>query len=198
MDGLGAEARQADAIQPARPWRKCERLRDDRGRRGVAARRALRDHARLRHRAAPRCRGGTHRLHGPPTERARDERVARARGARLRDHAAARECVARQRERVTVLGNFRGTPWRGSVHHRGVRRLSGPVRRGDVHWQGDLRRRGVRARHRGSLPREQPAEPRPDRGLVRPRWPRDRRRGVRRLSHALPDGYASPASLDPR
>jgi cyclic beta-1,2-glucan synthetase len=45
-----------------------------------------------------------------------------------------------------------GAPGRRSVHHRRLRRLPGPVRRGQLHGEGDLRRRRVRAATHGRFP----------------------------------------------
>ena len=95
--------------------------------------------------------------------------------------------------RVDPLGASRG----GSLHHRGVRRLSGPLRRGELHRQGRVRGRGVRAGDARPLPRELAAVARPDRGELRPRRPRHRRDRLRRLPDALPDLHPAQAPLDP-
>ena len=50
---------------------------------------------------------------------------------------------------------------------RGLRRLHGPLRPGELHRQGDLRRRCVRGGDRRDLPREPHPQPRPDRGELR-------------------------------
>ena len=90
-----------------------------------------------------------------------------------------------------------GHPGRGSLHHRRLRRLPGPLRRGELHRQGDLRRRRVRAGDPRPLPREHAALARPDRGELRPRRPRHRRDRLRRLPHPLPDLHPAQAPLDP-
>ena len=75
-----------------------------------------------------------------------------------------------------------GHPGVDPVHHGRVRRLPGSVRRGELHRQGDLRCRRVRAGDPRPLPREHAAVARPDRGQLRPRRARHRHRGLRRLS----------------
>ena len=71
----------------------------------------------------------------------------------------------------------RGSPrsWRrrgGSTRtRRPLRRLHGPVRPGQLHGQGDLRRRRLRGGDGHDLPREPHPQPRPDRGELRPLRP---------------------------
>ena len=69
-----------------------------------------------------------------------------------------------------------GPSRRRSVHDGGVRRLPGPLRRGELHRQGHLRRRRVRAGDARPIPREHAALARPDRGQLRARRARDRHR----------------------
>ena len=74
----------------------------------------------------------------------------------------------------------------GSVHHRNVRRVPGPVSRRQLRRQGHLRRRRVQRRARRSRPRQHAAQPRPVRGLLREGRPGHRYPPGRRLSDALP------------
>jgi K+-transporting ATPase ATPase B chain len=64
---------------------------------------------------------------------------------------------------LALRGDPLGAPRRRSVHHRGVGRLPGPVRRGELHREGDLRRGGVRAGDPRALSRERRPLPRSDR-----------------------------------
>ena len=122
----------------------------------------------------------------------------RPRGARLRHPAAAGRRLAAERQPLGLRVDPLGAPRRGPVHHRGLRRLSGPVRRGELHRQGDLRRRRVRAGDARPLPREHAALARPDRGELRARRPGHRHHRLRRLPHPLPDLHPAQAPLDPR
>jgi cyclic beta-1,2-glucan synthetase len=71
--------------------------------------------------------------------------------------------------RVPFLSHPLRPPGRGSVHHRHLRRLPGPVRRGQLHGEGHIRRRCVRPGDARPVPREHPAVARPDRGQLRAR-----------------------------
>ena len=82
-----------------------------------------------------------------------------------------------------------GHPGRRSVHDGGVRRVPGPLRRRELHRQGHLRRRCVRAGDARPLPREHAALARPDRGQLRARRARHRHRGLRRLSRRATSRY---------
>ena len=72
-----------------------------------------------------------------------------------------------------------------------LRRLPGPVPGGQLHRQGDLRRRCVRVGDARSGAGEHAAEPRPVRRCLRPRRPGDRRRAVRRVPVELPGRHAA-------
>ena len=74
-------------------------------------------------------------------------------------------------------------------------RLPGPLRRGELHRQGDLRRRRLRGGAGRSRPGERPPQPRPVRGHLRPRRPGHRHRAVRRVPVPLPRGRRPPAPL---
>src|SRR5438094_957102 len=78
------------------------------------------------------------------------------------------------------------------------RRVPGPLRRGLVHRQGDLRRRRVRGGLDGPRPGERHAEPRPLRGRVRARRPRQRRRALRARPLALRRGLRASAPMGTR
>ncbi len=79
-----------------------------------------------------------------PLNRPRFDPRARARDRRLRRAAAARRRQPRQREPDGVREGLLRPRRRRSVHDRGLRRLSGPVSRGQLRRQGHLRRRRVR------------------------------------------------------
>ena len=72
----------------------------------------------------------------------------------------------------------------------GLRRLSGPVRRGLVLRKGHLRHRCLRGRPAGPRPRQHDVEPRSVRGRVRPLGARVRYRGGRGISRPLRRGRA--------
>ena len=116
----------------------------------------------------------------------------------LRHPPAARGRLAHERASLPLCGDPLRTSRRRSVHDRGVRCLSGSVRRGKLHREGHLRRRRVRASDARPLSREHAPQPRPDRRDVRARRTRDRHRGLRRLSDALSHLHAPQASLDSR
>ena len=74
--------------------------------------------------------------------------------ARLRHPAAACERVARERERVEVCRRLRGPPRGRSIHDRRLGRVSGSVRRRDVHGEGHLRRGRLSSRDGRPLSRQ--------------------------------------------
>ena len=187
VDGLGAQARQARRVQPLPARRRDGRVLA----RSSATSSALRDvryvitldaDTVLPPDAAPLLVGAL----AHPLNRAVYDRRHRARRARLRHPAAARRRVAAERAPLALRRDPLRAPGRGSVHDGGVRRLPGPVRRGELHRQGDLRRRRVRAGDARPLPREHAALARPDRGQLRARRARHRHQRLRRLSDALP------------
>jgi hypothetical protein len=110
--------------------------------------------------------------------------------------AATRSCSRASRsrwrapERSRFARLFAGDTGHRPVHARRVRRLPGRVRRGLVRRQGHLRRRRLPAGARRQAAREPRPQPRPARGRLRPRRPRQRRAPVR----GLPDRYAAEVS----
>ena len=80
----------------------------------------------------------------------------------------------------------------------GLRRLHGPLRRRQLHRQGDLRRRRLRGGHGRDVPREPDPQPRPDRGELRALRPGQRHRALRRLPGPLPRLRPPRAPLGPR
>ena len=121
-----------------------------------------------------------------------------ARDRRLRDPAAARRREPARREPLAVRAPARRRHRPRPLHARGLRRLSGRVRRRLLHRQGDLRRRRVRARADRPLPRQPDPEPRPDRGLLRALGTVERRPALRGISVDLRRRHEPPASLDSR
>ena len=87
-----------------------------------------------------------------PLNRPRFDAAAAARHRRLRRAAAARQRQRRERQPHDVRAGVLRARRRRSVHDRGVRRLSGPVPRGQLRRQGHLRRRRVRAALAGRVP----------------------------------------------
>ena len=77
---------------------------------------------------------------------------------------------------------FAGDAGHRPVHARRLRRLPGPVPRGVVHRQGDLRRRRPPAGDRRAVPREPRPQPRSARRRVRAVGAGQRRDAVRGLS----------------
>ena len=104
----------------------------------------------------------------------------------IRDPAAPHWDHAHERQPVAVRRDLLRPSGRRSVHDRRLRRLSGSVRRRELHRQRHLRRRRVRAGDARAVPREHAPQPRPDRGRLLARGARDRRGDVRRLPDALP------------
>ena len=82
----------------------------------------------------------------------------------LRHPAAARRRRARQRQPDAVRADLLRARRHRSLHDRGLGRVPGPLRRGQLHRQGHLRRRRVRGGAGGPLPGERAAQPRPVRG----------------------------------
>ncbi len=194
---MGAEARQAGRVQPVRAHRRARGLQHPRGRSGADAERPLRHHPRRRHGAPARRGAAAGRRPGAPAQPRRVRPRARTRRPGLRDPAAARRRVAAERAPVALRGHPLRAPGRRPVHHRRLRRVPGPLRRGQLHREGHLRRRGVRARDARPLPREHPAVARPDRGELRARRSRHRRDRVRRLPDPLSHLHPPQAPLDP-
>ena len=84
------------------------------------------------------------------------------------------------------------------VLERLVGRVPGPVRRGDVHRQGAVRRGRLRRDGRPGVPGQPHPQPRPDRVELRPVRAGHRRRGVRRLPGQVPRLRPARAPLGPR
>ena len=195
---MGAEARQAGRLQPLSPGRRRRRLQHGGGRRGRDPPRALRHHPRRRHGAPARRRSAAGGRAGPPAQPLGLRRRAGPGRLRLRHSAAAGGDIAAERAPLALRVDPVGSSGRRSVHHRSVGRVPGSLRRGELHREGDLRRRRLRACHPGPVPREHAAVARPDRGQLRPRGARDRHPGLRRLSDPLPHLHPSETPLDPR
>ena len=105
----------------------------------------LRHHARHRYAAAARSRPAIRRHDGPSAEPARaiDRRAARvAAGYGILQPRVAHQSAQRRPLAVRPLVRRRGR--HRPLHARGLRCLSGPVRRGLLHRQGHLRRRCLR------------------------------------------------------
>ena len=151
-----------------------------------AGRCALRHHARRRHAAAARCRAPAGRQDGASAEpaalRAASSRVVGGYGI-LQPRVTPSLPIGREgslyQRRVLRARRHR------SVRRRGLRRLSGPVRRGLVHRQGHLRRRCLRGRACRARARQRAPQPRPLRRHLRARGPGLRHRGRRGVSVAL-------------
>ncbi len=127
-----------------------------------------------------------------------DARLGRVDG-RLRTAPAAHHAdTARARGRVDLPEGVRRFGRHRPVRHSGVGRLPRPVRGGQLHRQGDLRRRCVRIGDARSSAGERDAQPRPVRRCLRTGRPGDRRRTVRRVPVGLPGGRRASASLGPR
>ena len=154
-------------------------------------RRALLHHARFRHAPAARRRQEADRHRRPPAEPAALRPPRRPRHRGLRDPAAAGERDHGERRRVALRAALRRPHGRRPLHDRRLRHLPGPLRRGDLHGQGALRRRRVRRRPRGAGARERPALARPVRGPVRAHGAGHGRRGRRRLPRERPRPRAS-------
>ena len=147
---------------------------------------ALRRDARCGHAPAARRHRSTGRDDGPPAQSTELRRATRSRHGRLRTAPAAHHAdLARARGRVDLPEGVRRFGRHRPVRRRGVGRLPRPVRGGQLHRQGDLRRRRVRLGDARSSARELDAQPRPVRRCLRPRRPRDRRRAVRRVSRPI-------------
>ena len=118
-----------------------------------------------------------------PLNRPRFDPPTRPRRRGLWRPAAARHAVAAGRaRRLAVPARLLQHQRHRSLRRRGLRRLSGPVRRRLLHRQGHLRRRCLRGGARRPRAREHAAQPRPVRGHVRARRPGVRRRGGRGIS----------------
>ena len=126
-------------------------------------------------------RAGRHDRASPQPARLRRRRVARRRGARA-PPAAGDADAARDGLGHALPARLLGPAGHRPLRLRGVRRVPGPLRRGDLHRQGDLRRGRVRAGARRPGPGEHAALPRSLRGHLRPRRPRLGRRAVRGVS----------------
>ena len=162
------------------------------------ARDQVRHHARLRHAAAD---GGGAPPGRHPVASAQPAAVRcapAARHRRLRRAAAARAGQRRERGPHDVRAGLLRPRRPRSVHHRGVRRLPGPVSRGQLRRQGHLRRRRVRGGARRAGARERAAQPRPVRGPVRARGAVHRHRPGGRLPVELPGVRGAPAPLGAR
>ena len=84
------------------------------------------------------------------------------------------------------------------LHARGVRRVSGPLRLGDLRRQGHLRGRRVHAQRRGTRAGERPRQPRSLRGHPRTNGARHRHRSLRRIPFELRRPREATAPLGAR
>ena len=85
----------------------------------------LRDHARLRHATAARCRAQTRRRRNSSAQSAAHRSSDQPRRLRLRHPATARQHLARQCIAFEVCANLFRQHRNRSLHDRSVRRLSG-------------------------------------------------------------------------
>jgi hypothetical protein len=167
-DGLRAKARQARRLECAsqrRRGRSGALLVDLRQCRG-ACRHQIRDHARLRHRAAAGHGAAAGWRDGASAEPSSLRRKEAARHCGIRDSAAARRDEPRGHQSIALRARVRRRGGNRSVHARRLGCLSGRVWRGLVRRQRHLRRRNVRARAQGALSREPYPESRPARGQL--------------------------------
>ena len=199
MDGLGAQARKVARAEPppAGSDRHELRARERRVRRRPA-RRPLRRHARRGHPAAARSRQAPGRHDGASAQSTALRCALRPRRRRLRRAPATHHAALARRRELSLPAPVRGAGRDRSVRSGHVRRVPGPLRRGLVHRQGDLRRRRVRGGLDGPRPGERHAEPRPLRGRVRARRPRQRRRALRARPLALRRGLRASAPMGTR
>ena len=116
----------------------------------------------------------------------------------LRHPAAARQRHVHERRRLAVRAAVFGPHRRRPVHDRGLRHLSGSVRRRHLHRQGPVRRRRLHRRARGLRARERAAVARPVRRAARPRRARVGRGARRRISVERAHARPAPAPLDSR
>ena len=146
LDGVGEEARQDRGVQPAPARGHGHELRRAARRARDPALRPLLHHAGLGH--APPARGGpeAHRHHRPPLEPSALRRGGGPGHGGLRHPPAARQRHHGQRRRFAVRAHLCRPYRRRSLHHRRLRHLPGPVRGGDLHGQGSLRRGRLQTR----------------------------------------------------
>ena len=200
LDGLGAKARKAAGAEP--PAARSDRHlvpASGPGRGAGALGHPVRDHARRGLASAPRGGPPAGRNDCPSAQPPRLRRggVASRRGARP-PPAPGDTHAARSGMGHALSARLLGPAGHRSVRLRGVGRVPGSFRRGDLHGQGDLRRGRVRAGARRSGAGEHPALPRPLRGAVRPRRIRLGRRALRGISGRVRGGGVAPAPLGPR
>ena len=160
---------------------------------------SLRDHARRR--LPPAAGGGAPagRNDRPPAEPSRLRSGGRPGRGRARHPAASRDPhAARDGLGHALPARLLGTPRHRPLCLRGVRRVPGPLRRGDLHGQGHLRRGRVRAGARRPGAGEHAALPRSLRGALRPGRFRVGRRALRRVPGPLRGGGLAPAPVGPR
>ena len=153
VDGVGAQARQARRVQPAAARRDRHQLR----RACTAICRCCRRSATSSRSTPTRsCRiERRRRLVGTlahPLNRPRFDAARRARDRRLRRAAAARRKSTSSAPTARVRAGLRRARRPRSVHDRVVRRLPGPVPRGQLRRQGHLRRRRLRGALAGRVP----------------------------------------------
>ena len=199
LDGLGAQARQDRGVQPSAARRHGHELRRSRSATPAILPRVrycitLDSDTRLPRDAAEELIGIiAHPLNRPRFD-ARVGRVTEGYG------------ILQPRVSVTMASaagslfarHLRRAHRRRPVHHRGLGRLPGPLRRGHLHRQGALRRRRLHGRARRPRAGERAAVARPLRRALRAHGARHRRRGRRRLPVERPRARAAPAPLGAR
>ena len=154
VDGLGAQARQAPRAQRA-PARRHDHdfLVSELAGTQPPERRPLRHHARRRHAAAARRRGALVGTMAHPLNRPRfDPRSRRVVDGLRAPPAAHHADAARPSRRLALPARLLRPGGHRPLHGRGLRRVPGPLRRGQLHRQGHLRRRRLRAALAGRVP----------------------------------------------
>ena len=198
LDGLGAEAREAVGVQSPLAGGDGHQLR--RRQRGDRAGNAgpVRDHARRRHAPASRVGPAAGRDDGAPA-RAGAVRCAVGPGRRGAWRLAAEgQLPPDGGDALAIRGDSGLVGGDRPVLDGGFRHLHGPVRPGQLHGQGDLRRRRLRGGQRSHVPGESGPQPRPDRGELRALRAGDGHRALRRLPAAIPRLRPPRASLGAR
>ena len=160
--------------------------------------RPVRDHAGYRYPVAAR-RGTPAGRRDRASAQSRRDRSGHANGRRGLRHPAA----AHRHQHAVGHAELAGPTLFGGdrvrhLHARGLRRVSGSVRRRQLHRQGHLRGRRVPRRARAALPGEHAAQPRPHRGAACARRARVGHRADGRLPDALQRLLPPQAPVDAR
>ncbi len=212
LDGLGAQARQAPGAERAAARLDDDQHPDDRPARVDAARRTCATSSRSTPtrgcRGAP-SGGSSGRSPTRSTSRRFDPATGRVtQGYGVLQPRITPDAAGRARGARSSSGSSPGSagidPYASAVSDV----YQDLFQRGQLHRQGDLRRRRVQRGDGGPGARERAAQPRPVRGRLRPGRAGDRRRAVRRVPVELPRlgrppaplgaGRLAAAALDPR